>query len=249
MFLDGDVLQVVVQAETVALTLEVDDTRVVTTCTVRWSHHITSELPRSQRVVAHRITETFRTACSSEVEIILTVTLIEPRTLLIVLRHIVQTHRIALQRNHILVQQGTIQMRITPVHISLPIIVDKHRWVDILPVLTLPYQRFPDWVFERSVWRVRYQHTDAVSVNRAVHIPLTVTFNHTFSPCTVLPVIPLEVVQRSHRSVVGPVHHICRGIEQPIKHLEALRVIFVVCGIEINGITMHIRCRVSRILG
>src|SRR5574344_548349 len=110
-------------------------------------------------------------------------------------------------------------------------------------MLLSPHERFAKRVFEWAKGRVGNEHTYTIAVYRAIHIPLAVALNHLVSPCSVVSLIPSEIPERSHRPMVLPVDHVGRGIEQPVFHLESLRIILVVGGIEIYGISMHIGCR------
>ena len=116
-------------------------------------------------------------------------------------------------------------------------------------MLPSPHERFAKRVLEWTKRRVGNEHTDTIAVYRAIHIPLAIALNHLFCPCSVVSLIPSEILERSHRPVVLPVDHVGRGIEQPILHLESLCVILVVGGIEIYGISMHIGCGVCRVFG
>ena len=49
--------------------------------------------------------------------------------------------------------------------------------------------------------------------------------------------------------MILPVDHVCGRVEQPVAHLEALGVVLVVSGIEIDGVAVDIRRRVGGILG
>ena len=110
--------------------------------------------------------------------------------------------------DHVLVEFHTICMRITPEHPSLSVVVDEHRWVDIIPVLLLPYEWLAEWVFERSVWRISYEHPDTMSMQRCIEIELTVALHRLDGPSTVLTTAPFEVTERCHSTMFCPVHHI-----------------------------------------
>ena len=86
-------------------------------------------------------------------------------------------------------------------------------------------------------------------MNRAIHIPLPVTLYHLLGPGSVVALVPAEVPQRCHCTVVLPVNHVGRCIEQPVLHLEALCIVFVMGGVEINGIAMHVGCRIGSVFG
>ena len=138
----------------------------------------------------------------------MTIAFVEPRTFLIVLWNVVKLHDVALERNHIIVEQGTIHIRVAPIEISLTVDVDEHRWVDVVPMLFLPCKRFANRVFEWTLRAVAHEHSNAMTVDRAIHIPFAVAFNNTFCPCAVLLVIPLEILERSHSAMILPVNHV-----------------------------------------
>ena len=121
-------------------------------------------------------------------------------------------------------------MWVSPVHISLTIIVGINRWIDIIPVTLIPNQRFAEWVFEWSVRRIGHQHTNAMTMQRGIQVILTVTLYGLDSPTTVLATAPGEVLQRSHCTMFGPVHHIGSAPQQPVVHKETCRTLLVHIG-------------------
>ena len=140
-------------------------------------------------------------------------------------------------------------MRITPIHICLSIVVDPYGGVDIIPVFGAPYQRFAQWVLEWTEGRVGYEHADAIAMNRAVHIPFAIALDDLFCPSSIVTFVPFEILERCHSTVVLPVDHIGGGIEQPVFHLESLSIVFIMSGVEIDGVAMYIGSRVGRIFG
>lgn len=46
--------------------------------------------------------------------------------------------------------------------------------------------------------------------------------------------------------MVGPVHHVLRGIQTPIAHDEALRVVFVVAGAQVHRVANNQRRGIGR---
>ena len=237
--------QVVVQAEDVRLALVVDDTRVIAACTPRAVHDVSHRTPWSRRLVAHRITDAFRAAGRGKGQVPVLTMLIQPGALLIVFDVVVEFVYLALQRNHILVEQCPIGVRVAPVQIGLSVVVNPNRRVDVVPVFLLPKQGFSQRIDERSIGRISHQHTDAMSMNRAVHIELAVPFDHLLGPGTVVVVVPLEVLQRSHCTVVGPVHHVGRSVEQPVLHHEAVGAILVMRCIKEDRVVIDHRSRVG----
>ena len=99
-------------------------------------------------------------------------------------------------------------MRIAPEHPSLSVVVDEHRWIDIIPMLLLPYEGLAEWILERSIWRISHQHANTMSVQRGIEIELTVALHRLDGPSTVLTTAPFEVTERCHSTMLCPVHHI-----------------------------------------
>ena len=152
-----DMHQVVVLSKDIGLAFEVNYTWMIATVAVSRTHDISLCFPLSCRRVAHGIAKSFRAAGRGESKVILVLahsvlTFVEPWSFLIVLYLIVEFNNVALGRNHIIIQLHIIGIRIAPVHICLPVIINKNRRVYIFPVLTLPYEWFAERVLERSVW-------------------------------------------------------------------------------------------------
>ena len=158
--------QVIVLTENIRVSLIVADARMVTTVALCRTHDVVLPLPRTHGRVTHRIAQRLRTAGSSISQVVLAITLVEPRTFLIVLHLpgsllapwssevnlstllLDRTHHailliehkdITTGRDHILIEFDAIDMRVTPIHISLSVVIDKYRGVDIIPMFRLPY--------------------------------------------------------------------------------------------------------------
>ena len=179
--------EVVIQAEHIRFALVVDDARVVAPGPRSVVHDVAFVLPRSLGTVAHRISYALGAAGRCESEVVVAVAFVEPRTFLIILDLIVQLVDRAAERNHVLVELSPVYVRIAPIHVCLAVVVDEDGRVDVLPVFSLPYQRLTERIGERAVRRVSHQHSDAVAVERAVHVEFAVTFNHLERPCAVVP--------------------------------------------------------------
>ena len=184
---------VIIQAEAIALALIVDDARMIATSTRRMVHDMSLIFPRSERILAHRITDALRTAGRSISQIIIAIALPEPRTFLIIL-NLREVHDGIRIRNHVLVQFHCLQLRVAPIHVSLVIIINPYGRVDVEPV-ALPCQRLSDRILERSEWTICYQHSDAMTVDRAIHIPFAIALDDLLCPGTILALEPLEVFQ------------------------------------------------------
>ena len=242
--------QVVVLAEYIALSLVVDDAGMVAAVTVGRSHDVSLYFPWTQWAVAHGIAYALGAAGGSEGQVILAVALVEPGSFLVGFQ-LAELHDFARIGYHVLVQLHAIQVGVAPIHIGLSVIVNEYGGVNVFPVLLLPYQRLADGVFERAVGRVGNQDSDAVSMQGTIHVELAVALHYLLCPCSVVPAAPGELLERGNGAVVSPVHHVGGSIELPVQHLEfvPLRVIFVVAGIEEDGVVVYHRRRVGRVLG
>ena len=165
----------------------------ITTVTLGRLHNIAFPFPRTSRTVAHSITQSLRTTCRCESQIIMAITLIEPRSLLIVgdVRQFCYT---TCQRCHIFAQLCPESMRITPIHICLTIIIGINRGIYIKPVILIPYQRFAQRIFERTIRRIGLKHADSMSVKRSIEIILAIALYILNSPSSILTTAPREVL-------------------------------------------------------
>ena len=161
--------QVVVLTEHIGMAFIIGDARMVTTVALGRTHDVVLPYPRTRRTVAHGVAQRLRTAGGGITQIVMPVALIDPRSFLIVLHRPVglllirhpevdlgsfvldRAHHtvfgieyadIATGGDHILVELDVIDMRVTPVHIRLSVVVDEYRRVDIVPMLFLPNERF-----------------------------------------------------------------------------------------------------------
>ena len=227
---------VIILSEAPALSLVVDDARVVSAVTVSVVHDVSLVLPWSCRAVAHGVAYTLRAACGCECKVVFAVSLVEPWSFLVILdmRKLDDVSRV---RDHVLVELYIIEVRVAPVHVCLTVIVDPYGRVDVIPVLLLPYKSASERIHEWSVWRVSHEHADSVAVDRAVHVELSVTLHDLLSPCSVVVLIPFEISEACNGSAVLPVDHICSSIEKPVPHYEVLTVVIVVARVEIEGIS------------
>lgn len=248
MLLSFNTEQVIVQAEDITLSFEINDSRMVSTGTWSMVHYVALIFPWTFRTVTHCIANTFRAACRSKCQIIVAIALVEPWSFLIVF-DMWMGNDFAACGNHVLVEFDVIKYRITPVHICLTVIVNPNSWVNVVPMFLLPYECMTERILERSVRSIANKDTDTITMNRTIHVVLTVTINNLFCPCAVGFVNPFEVLERSNSTVVSPVHHIGRGIEEPVKHLETVCIVLVMSGVEIYRTIMYHRCRVGGVLG
>ena len=118
-------------------------------------------------------------------------------------------------------------MRVAPIHICLSVVINKHRGVDIIPVLRLPHQRLTKRILERTIRRVGYQNADAMTMKRCIEIVLAIALYGLDGPCTIVAGAPRELLQGSHSTMLGPVHHIGGRPQEPVVHKETSRVLLI----------------------
>ena len=211
-------------------------------------HYVASCLPRPGGAVAHGVADALGAACRGEGHVVFPLPLVHPRPFLVVFGPLVELDNVSRVRNHVFVQFHVVDVGVSPVHVSLPVVVNHHRGVYVVPVLTLPYERLAQRVFEWSVWRIGHENANAVSVDGAVHVVFAVSVHHLFGPRPIVVLSPGEVVERCHGPVVCPVHHVGRRVQQPVFHLEALGVVLVVGGVKVDGVVGYQWGGVGRIL-
>ena len=115
---------------------------------------------------------------------------------------------LALQRDHVVVQLGVEGVGIAPVEVGLSVIVSIHRRVDVEPVALVPYQWLAQGVLEGSVGGVGLQYGDAMTVEWGIEVVLPIALHRLDGPGSVLTTAPGNVLQRSHGSMLRPVHHV-----------------------------------------
>ena len=186
--------QVIIQSEHIGFSLIVDYTGMVAASALSVVHNVALVFPRPCGAVTHRIAYTLGAACRRKRKIVVSVSLIEPGTLLIIF-DMRQFHDVARIGNHILVQLHIVEVGVAPIHVSLSVVIDEYGRIYIVPMLFLPHERLAYGVLERAVRRIGYEHAYAVTVNRAIHVELAVTLYNLFSPGSVILVNPLEILQ------------------------------------------------------
>ena len=169
-------------------------------------------LPRPRNLITHGIADTFRTACRCKSEIILRLSFINPRAFLII-RNMRELMDFTRSGNHILIKLYVIGMGIAPVHVCLAVIINPYGRVYVVPMLFLPDKRLANGVMKGAIGRIGHKHSNAVAMDRTIHIEFAVTFNDLLSPSSIVTIVPFKVLQRSHRAMILPVHHIGRGVE------------------------------------
>ena len=81
----------------------------------------------------------------------------------------------------------------------------------------------------------------------AVQIEFAVTFDALRCPRTVIR--PLDVVKAENLAVVGPVHHVLRGVASPVKHrIEIInQLILVMRRVKVQRVAVHHRSGIGRV--
>ena len=152
-----------------------------------------------------------------------------------------------LEADHIFIQFGIVKMRITPIEISLTILVHPDGRVDIVPTSIIE-KRFAQRILERTGRRICHSYADSHSarqfrVRTDIPVILTITFDSLCCPGTV--VCPGKRTEVERRTMVCPVHHILGGIHTPFVHPEEVSLIFIMTGIYIETVSDNQRCWVG----
>ena len=240
-------------------------------------HDFAHILPWSERLLAHGISDMLRHSTCSIKHIIVLATLHEPRSLCvaififsgrITLLHIRRTESLLshhdsahftlfinsclsiytpLEADHIFIQFGIVKMRITPIEISLTILIHPDSRVDIVPISIIE-KRFAQRILERTGRRISHSYADSHSarqfrVRTDIPVILTITFDGLCCPGTV--VCPRKRTEVERRTMVCPIHHILGGIHTPFVHPEEVSLIFVMTGIYIETVSDNQRCWVG----
>ena len=142
---------------------------------------------------------------------------------------------------------GIVKMRITPIEISLTILIHPDGRVDIVPTSIIE-KRFAQRILERTGRRISHSYADSHSarqfrVRTDIPVILTITFDGLCCPGTV--VCPRKRTEVERRTMVCPVHHILGGIHTPFVHPEEVSLIFIMTGIYIETVSDNQRCWVG----
>ena len=183
-------------------------------------HDFAHILPWSERLLAHGISDMLRHSTCSIKHIIVLATLHEPRSLCvailifsgrITLLHVRRTESLlshhdsahftlfinsclsiytTLEADHIFIQFGIVKMRITPIEISLTILIHPDGRVDIVPTSIIE-KRFAQRILERTGRRICHSYADSHSarqfrVRTDIPVILTITFDGLCCPGTVV---------------------------------------------------------------
>ena len=138
-------------------------------------------------------------------------------------------------------------MRITPIEISLTLLIQPDGRVDIVPTSIIE-KRFSQRILERTGRRISHSYADSHSarqfrVRTDIPVILTITFDSLCCPGTV--VCPGKRTEVERRTMVCPVHHILGGIHTPFVHPEEVSLIFIMTGIYIETVSNNQRCWVG----
>ena len=232
-------------------------------------HYLALIRPRAGYLVGRRVGPVFGHAAGGILQVVLAITLVNPRGLLEVgLRRAVVVvalegaegllvlglHLPLAARNggHRLRQLRIPQVVIAIEEVRLTVVVDHHRGVDLEPSL---HQRFADRVAVGSGGVVGHGHTDtgiglALDGGRHIPVPLAITLYALAGPAVVVLLGPgREGGRRQRRAAIGPVYHVDSAVEQPVLHGEVAvqGLVLVMVDEEVERVAVNIRCRVGRI--
>jgi len=166
----------------------------VTTITRSVIHDVSLVFPRTCRTLAHSITDTFGATGRGKSHVVVVTTLIAPRTFLII-GDTGKLHDVATGRNHVLVQFHIIGIGISPVHISLSVIINEYGGVNVFPMFALPYEGFAQRILIWTVWRIGHQYTDTMSVKRCIEVIFAIACHRLNGPTTIVTATPSEIFQ------------------------------------------------------
>src|SRR6202044_944941 len=101
-------------------------------------------------------------------------------------------------------------------------------------------ERVSEGILERAERTVGHRNSyNVLGLSRHtdwnVEVELATPLDRLWRPCIVALNCPRESLQRSDRSVIRPVDHVCGRVELPVEHVESGGVVFIVAGIEITG--------------
>ena len=236
-------------AEAIGFPLEVDDAGVVASGEVGGVHDHALVRPGAGGFVAHGVADAFRAAGGSVRQVVMTVLFPDPGTFLVILGFGRFFDDFAGGGNHVFVQFDVVQVGVAPVQVSLTIVIDEGRRINVVPDVVGVDQPFTQGILEGTVRTIGYQNTDTTPVNGAVEVKLAVALDALNSPGAIILSGPLEILQGSYGAVFCPVDHVGRGVQKPIQHLESLGVVLVVRGVQVNGVVVYHGGRIGRVLG
>ena len=240
--------QIIILSEHVSFSLVIDDTRMITSRTFSRPHDISFHVPRPSGGTAHGITYTFRTAGRGKSQVIMAVTLIKPRPFLIGFQF-ADFHNAPRIGNHVFIEFHVIKVGVAPIHVSLPVVIDEYRRVDIITNSFLPYQRLADRVLKRTIRRIGYQYPYAITLNSTIHVEFAVPLHHLHGPSPILLFPPRKSLGCGYRSMVSPIHHVGRSIKLPVEHLKTVCVILIMSRIKEYSVIVNHGSRIGRIFG
>ena len=177
------------------------------------------------------------------------VALEEPRTLGVVR----QAHHfdLAVKLDHVRLQLRDVKHGVPPREPRRAVVVDEDRRVHVVPAdgagrHAVPHERLADGVLERTFRLVGDGDADGASAvlplaaERDVEPVFAVLPDRLGGPGVVG--APFERVLAGDGAVCLPVHHVLRGVAEPVVHDEPLaRRSLVVRGVEVDGVAVHER--------
>ena len=150
--------------------------------------------------------------------------------------------------DHVIIQLCVVNIRISPIKISLSIIINPNSRIYVIP--TAITKRFPNCIFKRTSRTITNSHPNSHRIGQLgmkanIPIELSITFYTLRSPSPII--CPFKRFNRKRGSVVSPIHHIGSRINPPFLHPEKVGTIFIMSGINIKSTIMYHRSRIGRI--
>ncbi len=119
-------IQTVIEAEDVGIALKIDNSWMVPSRTGVVVHNVALIDPGPRWLVTHGVTDALGTAGGCVGQVIFSAPLIEPRAFLIIRRLGLDLGDLPRIGRHVLVQLDVPDARITPIKISLAVVIDEH---------------------------------------------------------------------------------------------------------------------------
>ena len=168
-------------------------------------------------------------------------------------------HDVAFGLHHVVLELDVVELGVTPEHVGLPVVVDPHRGVDVLPAdgCVLGGHVVGDEGFrlrhEGAGGGVRHGHADGFAVDvfvlrRDVPVVFPAALDDLAGPC--LAARPGEIRGLQRVGMFGEGLHVRGGEDAPLVHHVAVLVVraFVVSGVDVHLPAVHQRGRVAQVL-
>ena len=153
-------------------------------------------------------------------------------------------------RNHVLIHFHIKKAGVTPIYISLSVVVNENGRVDISP--SAGNHRLSECILKRTGRTIGNSNSDSIYIRLricATHIPVefAIPFYTLSSPCG-SGFRPRKSSQGKLSSMISPVHHVSRRIDSPLIHIVIIRP-FIPVDIYIKPVSINHRSRIRSITG